>query len=265
VFPRNEPERGRQPENNASRGGGNAPAATRGNARVQPEAPADTGGRGNSNRPNESVVFPRNEPERGRQPENNASRGGGNAPAATRGNARVQPEASADRGGRGNSNQPNESVVFPRNEQGGGRQQQNDRGGQIEQPQPRVQSSPAPSNSRRSEGNGRDEGFVRAPAEARREPAPQPRERASGPPENARRPEPAVRSEPQRSGPQPSRGPEVSRPSQQRAPESSPPPAARGGSSRGRSAPQPSSSQGQSSSDEGSSESNGRGRGRDGR
>ena len=303
VSPRNEPGRGRQPENSASRGGGNTPAATRGNARVQPEAPADTGRRGNSNGPNESVVFPRNEQGRGRQPESSASRGGGNAPAATRGNARVEPGAPADTSRRGNSNGPNESVVFPRNEQGRGRQpensasrgggnapaatrgnarvqpeapadtgrrgnstgpQQNDRGGRIEQPQPRVQSSPAPSNSRRPEGNGRDEGFVRAPAEARREPAPQPRERAGGPPENTRRPEPAVRSEPQRSAPQPSRGPEVSRPSQQRAPESGSPPAARE-SSRGRSAPQqPSSSQAQSS-DEGGSESNGRGRGRDGR
>jgi len=112
----------------------------RGSARVQPNS--DNGRRGSDSG--------RNEQERGRHPENN--RGRGNDSSAPQ-DARVQPYT--DNGRRGNDSRRTDMVTFPRNGQERGRQPENNRGW-ADASEPRAQSNPLPSSSRRTDETQRE-------------------------------------------------------------------------------------------------------------
>src|SRR5262249_9734244 len=170
----------------------------RGNARVQPNS--DNGRRGSDSG--------RNEQERGRQPENNRGRGN-DSPASQ--DARVRP--NTENGRRGNDSRRTETVTFPRNEQERVPRSEVNRGRADASERP-VQSNPSPAKLRRSDetrrggvvaprderpqqqetGRDRNNDFVRAPAEARRDSPREPRESSSQPSEASRRSEPAVKS-----------------------------------------------------------------------
>src|SRR5262249_13124695 len=137
---RNEQERGRQAENNHGRG--NDPSAPQ-DARIQPNT--DSGRRGNDSRRTETVTFPRNDQGRVQQSENKRVRG--NDPLAPQ-DARVQP--NTDSGRRGNDSRRTETVTFPRNEQERVQQSEVNRG-RADASEPRVQSNPSPSSSRRTD------------------------------------------------------------------------------------------------------------------
>jgi hypothetical protein len=173
----------------------------RGNARVHPDT--DGARRGNDPERTDTVMFPRNNQGRGQQSDNKPGRGNVSSTPQT-----TQAQPNADGARRGNDPKRPEMVSFPRNDQGRGQQSDNKagRGNAPSTAQDTRVPNPSASSAQtrrtdatayRTDGTqqkevGRDKNndFVRAPAQARRD---TPGTASSQPSEGSHKSEPVVK------------------------------------------------------------------------